>query len=94
MARKLRSDKYDSRVDKIRYAHLFFAVSTALIITDPLVPGSLTYSNFGGAGAAVVTGVAKLFRPSLSTVLGEPGASSERLPWNAFVIIRGRNREA
>src|SRR4051812_13478460 len=29
-------------------SYLFFAVSTALIIIAPFVPGSFTYSNLGG----------------------------------------------
>ena len=70
--------------------YLFFAVSTALIIIEPFVPGNFTYSSLG-AGACVAIGVAKLRLPSASECRGDAGWSSDRRA-NTFVIILGKNR--
>lgn len=72
-----------------RAGHLFFAVSTALISTEPLVPGSFTYSNFGGV-VLVGVGVGVVLDFSISD---EEDTVDPRLPEKASVSMRGRNRD-
>lgn len=74
-----------------KFNHLFLAVSTAFTMTEPFVPGNLTYSSLG-AGTGTFDCALRLLRPSISAVLGEPGRSSERRGWNAFVITLGKKR--
>lgn len=82
-------------VIRLQCTDLFFAVSTDLIIKAPLVPGSFTYSNFGG-GACPATVLPDVFLPStVSEDFTESacGWSSERLELKALLMIRGMNRE-
>ena len=69
--------------------YLFFAVSTALMSTAFLVPGSFTYSNFGG-GAWAWVGVAVTFDFSTSD---KDECIDPRLPENASESIRGKKRD-
>jgi hypothetical protein len=96
IARKLLNTSTPTSVNYFNwYAHLFLAVSTALTIKAPFVPGSFTYSNFGGGIGGIGDVAVTLFELSISTVfgMGEEGRSSDLRPWKAFVIKRGIKRE-
>lgn len=73
--------------------YLFFCVSTALIKRAPLVPGSLTYSSFGGGAGGGGGIVLNHLLPSAS--IGEKvegDRSSERL-LRALLMNREKNRD-
>lgn len=74
-------------------SHLFFCVSTALIMRAPFVPGSLTYSSFGGGAGGGGGGALShlLVSPSTAEFIGG-SRSSDRLP-RALLIIFGINRD-
>ena len=76
-----------------RWTNLFFCVSTALIIRAPLVPGSLTYSNFGG-GVWGVPGLWTLprFESASKYFIVSVGARSPFREPNALLKNRGRMR--
>lgn len=80
MARKLRNGcLYETcHIEKKKKkTYLFRAVSTALMSTAPLVPGSLAYSSLG-AGAGGGGGRAFARFASTSPDLGNAGTSSDR----------------
>jgi hypothetical protein len=66
MAKKL-SKMSEADFQKSDCVHLFFGVSTALIISEPLVPGSLTYSSFGEGAWGISEAWALYFLESTST---------------------------
>lgn len=70
------------------------AVSTALTIRAPFVPGSFTYSNLGGGACDANEVPFVFFRPSsVAFRTGRGGRSSDLLPLKAFVMMRGIKRE-
>jgi len=81
--------KFNKRVETV---YLFFCVSTALITRAPLVPGSFTYSNFGGGAGGGGGALNHLFVSASAAEVVGGGRSSDRL-LSALLIILGINRD-
>ncbi len=94
IARKLHENcKQLARKKCQNIVYLFLAVSTALIIRDPLVPGSFTYSSLGGgACGSIGEPFTRLESESLPPLL-EGRSLSDLIFWIALLIILGMNRE-